>query len=235
MHLLASIIPIADAQPVIENARRQLSDASPPSAQLLPVEPEDFFPADALLSILRFREKMDVRPYFFTAGQFDVEILTPPLRYYFHNKDEIKTAHQAAKPSREDRLDSELPERVLEEAQEYQPTVIIRVIPKHGFWNNRFKDSFRRMRLLCGDKEVPPIDPGRTDDELRDPNDHIRDTTMEGYYSYQPDAISPNCGSVKLEIFSENDPGTPITRPIDSATIVRIWGDMEPYRRARGN
>jgi hypothetical protein len=234
MHLLASIIPIADAQPVIEQARRQLSGASPPSAELLPVEPDDFFPADALLSILRHHQRIDVRPYFFTAGQFDVEMLTPPIRYYFYNKDEISTAHQAAKRSREDTRDAELPERVLEEAQEYQPTVIIRVIPKYGFWKSRFKDSFRRMRLLCADKEVPPIDPGRTHYELRDPNDHIKDTTMEGFYSYQPDAISPKCGSVKLEIFSENDPGTPITRSIDSATLQRIWGDMEPYRRAKG-
>jgi hypothetical protein len=38
-----------------------------------------------------------------------------------------------------------------------------------------------------------------------------------------------------LEIFSENDPGTPITRSMDNATLQRIWGDMEPYRRAKVN
>ena len=47
MHLLASIIPIDDARPVIERALHELSGALPPSAELLPVEPDDFFPADA--------------------------------------------------------------------------------------------------------------------------------------------------------------------------------------------
>jgi hypothetical protein len=234
MHLLASIIPIDDARPVIEQARHELSGASPPSAALLPVEPDDFFPADALLSLLRQHQRMDVRPYFFTAGEFRVEMLTPPLRYYLYNKDEIHGTHKGPKHSREDSQQVELPERVLEEAQDYQPTVIIRVVPKHGFWNRQFKDSFRSMRLLCAGKEVPPIDPGRSHYELRDPDDHVKGTTTEGFYSYQPDAISPKCGSVKLEIFSENAPRTPITRSVNSVTVERIWADMEPYRGAKG-
>ena len=234
IHLLASIIPIDDARPVIEQARHELSGASPPPAELLPVEPDDFFPADALLSLLQHHRRMDVRPYFFTAGEFRVEMLTPPLRYYFYNKDEIQAMPKGPKHSREDSQPIQLPERVLEEAQEYQPTLIIRIVPKHGFWNRRFKDSFQGMRLLCAGREVPPIDPGRSHHELRDPDDHIQDTTTEGFYSYQPDAISPNCGSVKLEIFSESAPRTPITRSVDSATVDRIWADMEPYRRTKG-
>jgi len=230
IHLLTSIIPIDDARPVIEQARHALSGASPPSAELLPFEPEDFFPADALLSLLRHHQRMDVRPYFFTAGEFRVEMLTPPLRYYFYNKDEIQAMPKGPKHSQEDSQQVQLPERVLEEEQEYQPTLIIRIVPKQGFWNRRSKDSFRGMRLLCAGKEVPPIDPGRSHYELHDRGDHITDTTTEGFYSYQPDAISPNCGSIKLEIFSENAPHTPITRSVDSATVERIWADMEPYR-----
>jgi hypothetical protein len=233
IHLLASIIPIDDARPIIERARQKLSGAAPPSAELLPVEPDDFFPADALLSLLRHHQRMDVRPYFLTAGEFRVEMLTPPLRYYFYNKDEIQAKHKQPKDSREDSQQAELPERILEEAQEYQPTIIIRVIPKHGFWNRQFKDSFRGMRLLCAGKEVPPIDPGRSHYEAGDPDDHIKGTTIEGFYSYPPNAISPDCGSVKLEIFSQNAPRTPITRSVDSATVERIWADMEPYRGAK--
>jgi len=233
LHLLASIIPIADARPVIEQARNELSGASPPSAELLPVEPEDFFPADALLSSLQHREKMDVRPYFFSAGQFNVEMLTPPLRYYLHNKDEIEAAIRVAKRARDGQAEAKLPGSVMEDAQEYQSTLIIRVVPQYGFWKGRYKNSFRRMRLLCGGKEVPPIDPGRSDYERRDLADRIRDTTTEGFYSYQPDAISPNCGGVTLEIFSEKDPSTPIIQSVDSATVERIWIDLEPYRRAR--
>ena len=231
--LLASIIPIDTARPIIEQARHKLSCASPPPAELLPVEPNDFFPADALLSLLRHHQKMNVRPYFLTAGEFRVEMLTPPLRYYFYNKGEIESVHKGPKHSPEDTQQVELPERVLEDAQEYQPTVIIRVIPKHGLWNRQFKDSFRGMKLLCAGKEVPPIDPGRSHYELSDSGDHVKSTTTEGFYSYQPDAIRPECGSVKLEIFSEHAPRTPISRSLDSATVERIWADMEPYRETK--
>jgi len=234
MNLLASIIPIDDARPIIEQARQKLSSAATPSAELLPVEPDDFFPADALLSLLRHHQRMNVRPYVLSAGEFRVEMLTPPLRYYFYNKDEFQAISKRSKHPREDSQQEELPERVLEEAQEYQPTVIIRVVPKHGFWNHQVKDSFRSMRLLCAGKEVPPIDPGRSHYELRDPGEHVNGTTTEGFYSYQPDAISPNCASIKLEIFSENAPSIPITRAIDSATVERIWADMEPYRGRKG-
>ena len=232
--LLASIIPIDAARPSIERARHELSGAAPPSAELLPVEPDDFFPADALLSLLRHHQKMNVRPYFFTVGEFRVEMLTPTLRYYFYNKDEMEAMPKGPKHSPEDAQRVELPERVLEDAQEYQPTVIIRVVPKHGFWNHQFKGSFRGMKLLCAGKEVPPIDPGRSHYELRGSGDHVKSTTMEGFYSYQTDVISPNCGSVKLEIFSESAPRTPIRRSLDSATVERIWADMEPYRQTKG-
>ncbi len=233
LHLLASIIPIADARPVIDQARHELSGALPPSAELLPVEPEDFFPPDALVSFLRHHQKLDVSPYFFSAGQFDVEILTPALRYYLYNKEEMEAALKAAKRARDDHSEAKLPGQVLEDAQQYQPTVIIRVVPQYGFWKRRYKNSFRHMRLLCAGKEVPPIDPVRSDYERRDLAGRVRDTTTEGFYSYQSDAISPNCGGVTLQIFSEKDPSTPIVRLVDSATVERIWADMEPYRRTQ--
>jgi len=230
LDLLAWIIPIDIARPVIEQARQHLTGSPAPSPELLPVEPDDFFPSDALLSLLRQHHRMNVKPYFLTAGEFRVEILTPPLRYYFYNKDEMDAIEKGRKHSREDVQQVELPQRVLEEAQGYPPTVMIRIIPKHGSWNRQFKDSFRVMRLLCAGKEVPPIDPGRSHHELRDSGDHIKSTTTEGFYSYPSDVISPNCGTVKLEIFSDNAPHMPISRSLDSATVERIWADMEPYR-----
>jgi hypothetical protein len=56
------------------------------------------------------------------------------------------------------------------------------------------------------------------------------DTTFEGTYLYLPDAVSPSCGGVVLEIFSEKDPKNPITKAIEAETIERA--DWEPYRKA---
>jgi hypothetical protein len=100
-------------------------------------------------------------------------------------------------------------------------------------WKIKFKNGFQKMRLLCGGKEIPPIDPGRTEYELRDQRERIMDTTTQGWYTYPPDAISPSCGSVSLEIFSEKDPNTPITQAVETATVDRVWADFEPYRKGK--
>ena len=89
------------------------------------------------------------------------------------------------------------------------------------------------MRLLCGGKEMTPIEPGRNEYELLNQRGGTIDTTYQGRYSYLPDAVSPSCGSVTLEIYSEKEPNTPLTRPIDPATVDRVWADFEPYRKAK--
>jgi hypothetical protein len=87
------------------------------------------------------------------------------------------------------------------------------------------------MRLLCGGKELGVIDPGRRGFDLLDLRGRTVDTTFQGIYTYPPDAVSPSCGGVVLEIFSEKDPNTPVTKPIDPITVDRVWADLEPYRR----
>ena len=59
------------------------------------------------------------------------------------------------------------------------------------------------------------------------------DTTHQGRYVYPPEAISPSCGSALLEVYSEKDRDTPLSKTIDSATIERVWADLEPYRKAQ--
>jgi len=90
------------------------------------------------------------------------------------------------------------------------------------------------MRLMCGYKEVEPIDPGRRQFELYARGKAV-DTTYEGLYEYPADAISPSCGGVTLEIFSEKNPSVPFSRSIEPATIARVWADLEPYRVAQAS
>jgi len=231
LRLLASIVPIADVRPVMEQARQKMA-GGPPAAELLPVEPTDFFPSDALVSLLQRSEKMDTKPYFFPAGQFEIGVLTPSIRYYLGHRDEMDAARKAAKRSGSDPSQAKAPSEAVENAQDYPPLLTIRVVPKFSaMWKVKYKNGFQKMRLLCGGKEVPPIDPGRGPRELRDVRNRVVDTTMEGFYSYPPDAISPSCGGVSLEIFSEKDPNTPITLPVETATVERVWADFEPYRK----
>ena len=234
LRLLASIVPIAEVRPVIEQARQKMAGGSPPAAYLLPVEPTDFFPSDALVSLLQRPEKMDTKPYFFPVGQFEVGVLTPSVRYYLGHKEEMDLARKAAKRSGSDPSQTKVPAQAVEHAQDFPPTLIVRVVPKFSvMWKVKFKNGFQKMRLLCGGKEIVPIDPGKTEYELHGPRENVIDTSTQGLYIYPPDAIAPSCGAVSLEIFSEKDPNTPITQAVETATVERVWSDFEPYRKGK--
>jgi len=55
---LASIVPVEIVRPAVEQARKDIAGGTPPAPVLLPVEPTDLFPADALRELLK-QEKLD--------------------------------------------------------------------------------------------------------------------------------------------------------------------------------
>lgn len=89
------------------------------------------------------------------------------------------------------------------------------------------------MSLHCDDKEVTPIHPGKNPIILNEDNAWIRvkDATYSGLYSYPPDAISPQCGTVTLKLFSEKNPQQPAVRILDPKTVQTVWNDFEARRR----
>jgi hypothetical protein len=230
---LASIVPIEIVRPMVEQARKNIAGGAPPSPVLLPVQPADFFPADSLRGMLK-QEKLDTKPYFFDAGEFHVAFITPPVNYFLRHEDEMAAARKSAKRTGGDPSQAKPPPSALEDAQDYRPVLVVRVQPKFGqFLKVRFKNGFERMRLLCGGKEMTPIEPGRGEYELLGPRGKPIDTTYQGRYVYLADAVSPSCGNVVLEIFSEKDPNTPVSKPIDAVTIERVWGDFDAFRKAQ--
>src|SRR5262249_56483206 len=95
-----------------------------------------------------------------------------------------------------------------------------------GMLKVKFKNGFQKMRLLCGGKEIEPIDPGRAEFDLTDFRGRVVDTTYQGRYTFPPEAISPSCGGMTLEIFSEKDPNTPVRKPLDTETVNRVRNDF---------
>jgi hypothetical protein len=98
----------------------------------------------------------------------------------------------------------------------------------------KFKSDFYRMKLLCGGKEVEPIQPGKaaTIVHHRDSFVNVTDATYVGIYSYPAVAISPSCGKVTLQIFSEKDPDKSESKDLDQKSIDRVWNDFRPYLAA---
>lgn len=233
LRTLASIVPIEKVRPLVEQARKNIAGGAPPAPILLPVEPTEFYPADTLRGMLK-QEKFDTKPYLFDAGEFQVGFVTPPLTYFLRHEEAMAAARKATKRSGSDPTQVQPPRGVLEDAQDYRPVLVVRVRPKFGvFLKVRFKNGFVRMRLLCGGKELTPIVPGRTEYELHDQRGRTIDTTFQGQYVYLADAVSPACGNVVLEIFTDKDPKTPLSRPIDAVTVERVWADFDAFRKAQ--
>ncbi len=230
---LASIVPVENVRPLIEQARKQTTGSAPPSPSWLPVEPVELFPADFLRGMLQ-QEKFDTKPYFFVEGEFQIALVTPPVSFYLRHEAEMAAARKSAKRSSGDAKQAKPPANALEDAQDYRPVLIIRVRPKIGvLFKVRFKNGFVRMRLLCGGKEVAPVEPGRSEYQLLDQRARAVDTTFQGGYVYLADAVSPACGNVALEVYSEKSPETPLVKSIDPATVTRIWEDFEAFRKSQ--
>jgi hypothetical protein len=122
---------------------------------------------------------------------------------------------------------------------------------KEGFWggmgraaaassgvhippNLKFKTDFYRMRLMCGEKEIVPIHPGKIAAAfaLRSASVNFNDSAAFGVYTYPPDAISPSCGQQRLEIFPSKNSTQPVVRVLDPKTVERVWIDFEAFRTA---
>jgi hypothetical protein len=84
------------------------------------------------------------------------------------------------------------------------------------------------MRAFCGDAEVTPIHPFKIEQRVSD-NEGI----YEGLYVFDPEALGPSCGAVKLVFYSEKEPEKGDTIVADANVVQRVWQDFEPYRASK--
>jgi hypothetical protein len=122
--------------------------------------------------------------------------------------------------------------------------LLIRVTPKlvTGFWTSvargaawtqgvslppikHFKAGFSRMRVFCGDAEVTPIHRFKLEQRVSE-----SDAIDEGLYVFDPGALGPHCGPVKLVLYSEKEPEKGDTRLVDPRVLLQIWQDFASYR-----
>jgi hypothetical protein len=238
------IVPISGASETLAEARQKLASVAAPSPRLLPTVPSDSFPADKLRAPGRGHWEKDV--YSFKAGDFDVELVTPIAQYEADTEnygEELKDYNKHPKGK----------SAPVEPEHNYDVVLRVAVIPKTKmpFWENmansagssrrvptilRYKNGFSKMRLLCGDKEVDPIWPGRvTEGTGHGWNTDLVDESSGGRYLYAHDAISPQCGKVTLQLFSTKEPDRPFERVLDARQVTRIWEDFDAYRQLQAH
>ncbi|HKO05932.1 MAG TPA: serine protease [Candidatus Acidoferrales bacterium] len=226
---LSRIIRIEDANAILAQAKTKMAGQPPPSGALLPVEPADWFPVEPMKAILQGNVP-DANDYKFTAGDFRVWILTPPVRFWLEHEDQLKAGKKKAQRTggHDDAESAEL----LQEAQHFRPVITIRAVPEFSqMFRVKFKKDFARMRLLCDGRELPPVHPGRFKFLLYNLKHEVVDTTFMGSYTYSYDSIPAGCNAVSLEIYSEKNPQEPVVHPVDPGILAHIRADFEPYRR----
>jgi S1-C subfamily serine protease len=256
---ISGIVRIEETNAVVELAIGKMVDTEKPEDRLLPVDPEDTYPLDAIKEVVEAK-KFDFDPYFFTEAEFNVTLMTPLMRYRLQTQAEREAAK--TKNKRNDSKDA-VPSTYnptdefrnwAEYAGAYKPVLMIRAMPMLGesFWgalgrglaanygirtqaNLRFKTDFYRMKLFCGTKEVEPIHLGKMFFMTNESNYFVKskDATYAGIYSYPADAINESCGTAYVELYSEKHPQKAEKHNLSKKTIARIVSDFRPYFEAK--
>jgi len=250
---VSGIVRIEEGLALLDQNRAKATGTPPPGA-LLPVEPLTPYPIEGLKEALR-AEKYDSRPYYFPAGDFNIALSTPPLDYRevwkarLQAEREHKKRNKKQQSADESTGSSDEPKEWEEEAGEHPAVFAIYAMPKakEGFGSAfgrslnpnsaaklKFKTDFQTMKLFCGDKEVQPIHPGRVPVTVSVQNRAVKmeDSTYKGVYMYAPDAVNPDCGQVKMEIYSSKG-GDPTVKTFDEKTVQHVWADFDAFRRAQ--
>jgi S1-C subfamily serine protease len=248
--LAARVIPIDDVCEVVASAEKKMKDAAPPEATHLPVESARPSPVNALKDAAR-RRAGSLSPYQLSAADFDVAFITPVLVYGAQSQSE--QARERERGNKESRPPDAAPTVVRplmdfanwsEYVADFPPVLLIRVTPKlvEGFWTTvargaartqgvslppikHVKSGFARLRAFCGAAEVTPIHPFKLEQRVSE-----ADAIYEGLYAFDPGALGPQCGAVKLVLYSEKDPEKGDTRVVDPKVLQQIWQDFAPYR-----
>jgi len=255
---ITGILRIEDAAHLMEQARTKIAGTTPPSATLLPVEPKEPYPSEALGGLFS-NPKLHVQPYKAAVGDYDIFVWTPPISFLVDESEAIDMQHKKdkrAKKGKDEPVVFSQPPGWEEAAGHIKPMLEIVVKPKlkEGFWskvgrsyaeshgwdpgpaNVHFKGDFSRMRLLCGEKEIQPIQPGRIPvGGTRTGAVNITNVAYIGDYFYLPESISPDCGKVALEIYANKDvEQVTVVKIVEPELVDHIWSDFAAYRKAQG-
>jgi S1-C subfamily serine protease len=234
---------------VMAPAITKMQGASSPDGTRLPVEPIRPFPMDALREAAAGRAG-NTNPYQLSSSDFDVAFITPVHTYVAQNPPMPASGRGQGTATR---TPPPAPEPVAslrdfgswsEYVAAFPPVLLIRATPKmvEGFWTKvgraaastqgvalppikRVTSGFLRLRAFCGAAEVTPIHPFTIAQRVS-----ASDAVAEGLYVFEPSALGPECGTVRLELYSQKEPTKADTRVVAATVLKQIWQDFAPYR-----
>jgi len=205
---------------VVAAAEAALAKAPAPDAARLPVEPARPLATETLEAEVK-RRIGSLSPYQVASDGFDVSLVTPVSAYAG-----IRASMDFGNWS--------------DYVADAPNVLLLRVTPRReeGFWAKvarglvmtrgvalppitRFVSGFTRLRAVCGTAEVTPIHPFLIERRVSQ-----TDAIHEGLYVFEPDALGPHCGTVRLELFSDKTPPVPDVATVDATLLERIQQDF---------
>jgi S1-C subfamily serine protease len=240
------VIRVEEVCATLDAARSRLPGTDVPAGVRLPVEPATAYPTAALASAVQGRT-FDAAPYRASSSSFDVTFITPVLLYAAKGRktadDRTMTGDAIADPRTIDPLDNF--GNWAGYVADRPAVLMVRATPRlvEGFWTRiargaartqgvslppikRFKPGFSRLQAFCGTGEVVPVHPFKIVQRVTE-----SEAIYEGLYLFEPDALGPACGAVRLVLYGEKEPGE--TLVVEPALLKRLWDDFEPYRALR--
>jgi hypothetical protein len=222
----ARVVRIDQACELLAAAEKKMTEVMPPDATHLPLDPQRPIAPGALDAAVKNRAG-SLSPYPMSTTDFDIAFITP---VHVHG-----TRDQPRRPVMDFGNWSEY-------MADYPRVLIVRATPKlvEGLWAKvargaamtqglslppmkRAKSGFSRMRVFCGDTEVTPIHPFMVEQRISE-----TEAIYEGLYVFDPDVLGPPCGTVRLTVYSENDPDKGDTRVVDPNVLQQITRDFAP-------
>ena len=241
---------------VVAAAEKAMQNQSAPPDTHLPVEPSRPFPIDRLKEVVQ-RRAGSLNPYQMSSAGFDIAFITPVNIYGAQYQAEQMRNRERSRTTRPTDIEPALARPLLEFANwtdyvaDLPPVLLVRVTPKlvENFWTTvargaartqgvalppikRIKAGFARLRAFCGEAEVMPIHPFKLEQRVTD-----TEAIYEGLYVFDPAALGPQCGTVKLTLFPDRQADKPDPRAaagdpvvVDPKIVQQIWQDFAAYR-----
>ena len=239
------VVRSGDICAALASAGKAMAIMPAPPGIHLPVEPAAAPSPDALAAAASRRAGS--RTPFQTSSTFEVALITPVRVYAARNP--IRATSLPVRTMRNEAANAEAAPR--EEGlfdfgrwaayfAGYPPVLVVRVTPrlKEGFWTTvargaaqtqgmslpsmkKVTSGFSRLQAFCGQTEVRPIHPFTLERQVS-----FSTTTTEGLYVFDPKALGPACGSVKLVLYSEKSPDKGDTVVLDDALLKLAWEDF---------
>jgi len=223
----AWVVPAERACSTIAVAVKKATDAMPPAATRLPLEPiqRAVQPLTGLgrsATVAGAAAQPAPQPATLSSSNFDITLLT---------SEQASSVTPGAVGSRSDFGTWS------QYIRDVDPVLLVRISPQfeESVWKTLARGAaatqgvmlpplkslaanFAELRAYCGDAEVVPIHPFVIEHEIQG-----RPKIREGLYVFERSALGPHCPTIRFSMFSEKDPGTPDTKVIDPKLFDRLW------------